>query len=465
MLINVSLLIGAVTSCIAGNHEEKKPNILLLIADDLRPELGCYGIDKIQTPHIDSLANQSVLFNNAYCNIPVSGASRASFLTGMYPNYPNRFTSFDARADEDCPEAIPISKWFVDNGYYAISNGKVFHNIADHADSWSEYPWRVNPDGYGSDWAVFNKWELWLNEDSKRFINPKTERGPFCESPDVADQAYDDGKATLKTIKDLQRLKDMQKPFFLACGFWRPHLPFNAPKRYWDLYDRDSIPLASNFFLPDELPKEVRPSTEIKGYGKVDLDDIDFRKEAKHGYWASVSYIDAQIGLILEELKRLELSDNTIVILLGDHGWHLGEHTFWGKHNLMNNATRVPLIVYVPKGIKGKQEQVVELVDLYPTLCQLANIPYPLEQLEGESFKHFLTGDKHRTKDKAFIQWERGKNVVDQTYSYSEWKKEGAITSRMLYDRKNDPLENKNLILQADTSVINQYSQWINKKN
>ena len=258
---------------------------------------------------------------NAYCNIPVSGASRASLLTGVYPSYPSRFVDFDAWADKDCPEAISLPECFKRNGYYVVSNGKVFHNIADNADSWSEAPWRVHPDGYGKDWAEYNKWELWKDDSSARYIHPKTRRGPFCEAADVSDTTYIDGRVAQKTIADLRRLKNMGQPFFLACGFWRPHLPFNAPKRYWALYSRNEIKLADNPFRPEGLPRQVKSSTEIRGYGKFTTTKTEeFQREAKHGYYACVSYIDAQIGLILDELKRVDLAKNTIVVILGDHG-------------------------------------------------------------------------------------------------------------------------------------------------
>ena len=233
--------------------QTEKMNVLFLMADDMRPELGCYGVKEVKTPNIDRFAASGLLFQNAYCNIPVSGASRASLLTGVYPHYPDRFVNYSAYASKDCPTAIPISRWFTSHGYYTISNGKVFHHLSDHANSWSEPPYRKHPDGYDVYWAEYNKWELWMNEASARTINPKTMRGPFCEWAEVPDTAYDDGKLALKAIADLKRLKEQGKPFFMACGFWKPHLPFNAPKKYWDLYDREKIPVANNRFRPEDL--------------------------------------------------------------------------------------------------------------------------------------------------------------------------------------------------------------------
>lgn len=429
----------------AYGQKHGKMNVLFIIADDMRPELGCYGVEDIVTPHVDRLAEQSTVFLNAYCNIPVSGASRASLFTGMYPRYPNRFTAFDASAEKDCPEALSLPECFKRDGYYVVSNGKVFHNITDHAGSWSEAPWRVHPDGYGKDWAEYNKWELWQNEESSRYIHPKTFRGPFCESADVSDTTYIDGRVARKTIADLRRLKEREEPFFLACGFWKPHLPFNAPKKYWDLYQRDNLQLAQNPYRSEALPKQVTSSGEIHGYGKITATtDEAFQREAKHGYYACVSYIDAQIGLMLDELDRLELAENTIVVIVGDHGWHLGEHGFWGKHNLMNHATRAPLIVRVPHRKGGQAKGIVEFVDVYPTLCELCGVSVPDDQLQGKSFVPILQDSRKRTKEYAFIQWQGGYNIVSEQYSSTIWLKGDTTVARMMFDRQSDVAENKN---------------------
>ena len=437
--------LALLTSAHSSAQKNTKMNVLFIVADDMRPELGCYGVEDIVTPHLDKLAERATVFMNAYCNIPVSGASRASLFTGMYPQYPKRFTDFDANAEKDCPNAVVLSESFRNNGYYVVSNGKVFHNIVDHAGSWSESPWRVHPDGYGKDWAEYNKWELWQNDESARYIHLKTLRGPFCESADVSDTTYIDGRLAQKTISDLRRLKGKNEPFFLACGFWKPHLPFNAPQKYWDLYRREDIQLAKNPFRPKNLPKQVVSSGEIRGYGKfTSFKDEAFQKEAKHGYYACVSYIDAQIGLVLNELDRLGLSDHTIVVVLGDHGWHLGEHGFWGKHNLMNHATRAPLIVRVPHFKGGNSTSVVEFVDIYPTLCELCGIPLPKSQLQGESFVPILEDSKKKVKEYAFIQWKGGYNIVSERYSTTTWLKGDSIVARMVFDRQADASENEN---------------------
>lgn len=446
--------------------QTEKMNVLFIMADDMRPELGCYGIKEVKTPNIDRLARTGVMFQNAYCNVPVSGASRASLLTGVYPHYPDRFVHYSARASQDCPEAVPLSQWFTSHGYYTVSNGKVFHHIEDHADSWSEPPYRTHPDGYDVYWAEHNRWELWMNKASERTINPKTKRGPFCEWADVPDTAYDDGKLALKTIADLKRLKAQGKPFFLACGFWKPHLPFNAPKKYWDLYDRASIPQPTNRFRPKGLPEQVRNSGEIYAYARTTTpEDIYFQQEAKHGYYACLSYVDAQIGKVLDALDELGLADNTIVVLLGDHGWHLGEHNFLGKHNLMDRSTHVPLIVRVPGWKQGKTKSMVEFVDLYPTLCELCGLPSPEKQLDGTSFVPVLKDLKRQIKDCVYIQWEGGDNAVDQRYNYAEWKKNGQIKARMLFDHRRDAEENENSAeLEKYRPEVDRLSRWLDSK-
>lgn len=434
-------------NCLAAEHAPRRLNVLMIIADDLRPELGCYGNETIKTPNIDRLAGEGIRFDQAYCNIPVSGASRASLLTGRYPRYPNQFVDFSAWASKDCPQATPISAWFKSNGYYCVSNGKVFHHLRDFAETWSEAPYRNHPDGYDVYWAEYNRWELWLSKEAANGLNPRTGRGPFYDMADVPDTAYDDGKLTLKVIDDLKRLKRNGRPFFMACGFWKPHLPFNAPKRYWDLYDEQRIPMATNRFRPEGLPVQVRNSGEINAYGLVGTpDNDDFLRKVKHGYYACVSYVDAQIGMLMQALDDLELADDTIVLLFGDHGWNLGEHRFVGKHNLMQTSTRIPLIIKVPGKLRGEAAGPVELVDLYPTLCELSGIPIPKDKIEGQSFAKVFDKLNAKTKPSLYIQWEGGDNAVTGRWNYAEWRRRDTLRAEMLFDHRTDPDENRNVV-------------------
>ena len=424
----------------------ERQNILFIIADDLRPALSCYGYPDVQTPNLDKLAANATVFRRAFCNAPVSGASRASLLTGLYPDMPERFSAFDAWASKDAPDAVSLPGWLKEHGYTTLSFGKVFHNLKDHDSDWSEYPWRLYPEGYGKDWADYNKWELWLNDSSAQHVNPKTHRGPFCESADRPDSDYDDGQVALHAKAKLKELSESGKPFFMAVGFWRPHLPFNAPKKYWDLYDRSKIQIADNRFRPENLPRQCSGSGEIKGYGLVDdTTDPEFHALARHAYYACVSFIDAQIGLLLDELESGGLAANTTVVFIGDHGWHLGEHEFWGKHNLLFNAVNAPLIIRQPGGKGRSCDSVVEFVDLFPTFCDYVGIEAP-SSVDGTSLRPIISGKKNSVKRYAYIQWGKGRAICDRRYSYAAWFDEkGSVNAQMLFDHKTDPQENINI--------------------
>lgn len=444
--------------CLAAQEKDKEhTNILFIIADDLRPALGCYGYPQVLTPNIDAIASKGTVFHNAYCNAPISGASRASLLTGIYPDMPERFSAFDAWASKDAPDAPSLPGWFKSKGYTTLSVGKVFHNLKDHDEDWSEYPWRLNPEGYGKDWAEYNKWELWQNDSSAAFINPKTRRGPFCESADKPDECYDDGQVALKAVSNLHRLAESGEPFMMAVGFWRPHLPFNAPRKYWELYERDKIETASNRYRPENLPKECTGSTEIKGYALTEnTKDTEFHKLARHGYYACVSFIDAQIGKITAALEQTGLAENTVIVLIGDHGWHLGEHEFWGKHNLLFNAINVPLIISDPE-VKDKYKArhstaTAQFIDLFPTFCDYASIDCP-EGLDGKSLRPVVSEGKKSIRKYAFIHWRSGLAICDERYTYAAWyDNSGKKVSEMLFDHKEDPQENINAVAQPSYS-------------
>lgn len=450
--------------CISALQAQEKMNVLFIIVDDLRPELGCYGSDAAITPHIDAMANQSVVFQNAYCNVPVSGASRASLLTGVYPDFSERrFVGAETYAQKDLPGVVTLPQAFKDNGYYTVSLGKVFHHHDDRVDSWSETPWIVSP--ASGDWALYNKWNIWKNEVPDKDLNPKSHRGPYCEAADVADSCYEDNRIARKAVEELGRLKEKQQPFFLAVGFRKPHLPFIAPKKYWDLYKREEIKMADNRYRPDGLPDQVQSSREIYQYTHTDNTSLDaFHREARHAYYACASFIDAQVGLVLDELKRLHLQDNTIVVLLGDHGWHLGEHDFWGKHTLMKQSTHAPLLVSFPGGKHDVTESIVEFVDIYPSLCEACGIPLP-EHLQGKSFLPTLLNPGKKHRDYAFIQWGKGINLVTQDYSYAEWYDNSKnLVGEMLFDHQTDPEENRNVAGEAKyQKLIKRFKSYLKK--
>jgi len=426
---------------LAESDRSGRPNILFIVVDDLRPQLGCYGHSETLSPHIDRLASQGTLFERAYCQVPVCGPSRVSVLTGTRTN------ASQWECEDVTTGYVTLPALFREHGYRAIANGKVFHHMGDRAEDWSEPPWRSAAIYHGpGDWAKYNANGLWQDGASGANVHPQSGRGPYCEAADVPDNAYQDGKVADKTIADLKRLKARKKPFFLACGFWRPHLPFNAPKQYWDMYRREEIEVASNRFGPRDLPSPCRSSQEIDRYGRAGRrkESEEFHREARHAYYACVSYVDAQIGRVLDALEDLGLSQNTIIVLWGDHGWHLGEHDFWGKHNTLNNALQAPLIVRAPGGKPNHRvDALVEFVDIYPTLCELAKVPIP-EHVQGDSLAP-LNNTPRTWKNAVFGCWSGCEWVKTDRYLYTEWKKGQKTTARMLFDHRKDPDENENI--------------------
>ncbi len=428
----------------------KRRNVLFIAVDDLRPELGCYDHKWIKSPNIDRLAGLGTVFNRAYCQVAVCGASRASLLTGLRPT-PKRFLNYRTRADKDAPGAMTLPEEFRRNGYHCISNGKIFHRKEDTADrSWSEPSWRPAVDG-----------RTFVDPESKTMIGGRKNRGPIFEAPDVPDSAYHDGQVADKTIEDLKRMKKEGKPFFLACGFRKPHLPFYAPKKYWDLYDRKKIEVADNQYRPRHAPKSLKGSGEVHSYHNryIKYNSDEWHRACRHGYYACVSYVDAQVGRLMQALDDLKLRENTIVILWGDHGWHLGEHNFWGKHNVMHLATNAPMIIAGPKIKAGQRSnRLVEFVDIYPSLCDLAGITTKNKGLQGISFKQLLDKPNRPWKKAAFSKFGPAVSVITDRYNYAEFKN----GEKMLYDLENDASENVNVAGVAEhQELVKQLSQML----
>jgi arylsulfatase A-like enzyme len=433
---------------IAVQAQNKKPNVLFIVVDDLRPVLGTYDYPAVKSPNIDKLASEGIQFNHAYCNVPVCGASRASLLTGLRPHYPNRFVNWDSWAEKECPGIVSLPEAFKNNNYTTVSNGKVFHHQYDMSSSWSKPPWR--PDTI----SVIHYADLdYTDSTSIAYMNKKTGAGPYFECSTGSDSLYFDNMVTAKSIKDMKELGSAGKPFFLAVGYHKPHLPFNAPKRFYDLYD--SVEIAANRFAPINLPNQVKNSTEIFVYGRTDdYNSTEFHHEARRAYYACVSYVDDQIGILLQSLKDLGLEKNTIVVILGDHGWHLGEHNFWGKHNVLYNAIHSPLIIKIPgEGKPAKINEVVEFVDIYPTLCQMAGFEEP-GHLQGSSLLSLIEGKGKIWKNTAFCEWNGARTILTERYSYSFWFEEKNKETQMLFDHKTDPAENENVADQAENTPI-----------
>lgn len=485
-------------------QKQQRPNVLFIPIDDLRPDTGCYGNKIIKTPNIDRLAKRGVVFNRAYCQQAVCNPSRASLLTGLRPDSTQ---VWDLKTDlrQKMPDVVTLPQIFKNNGYYTVGIGKAFHNDYPDAFSWNE---DLHVDGFPFDPdATYQLTDNLIIQKEKELAILRSGKATFdkygfiyvkansTEKADVNDDAYYDGAQTSMAIRKLKELKQKEEPFFFSVGYYRPHLPFNAPKKYWDLYNPNDIPLARNQFVPKNAPDfALYGDEELRGYtDRADLPspweppyDVEKQRHLLHAYYASVSYTDAQIGRLLDALDELGLSDNTIVVLWGDHGWKLGEHNSWGKQSNYEIDTRVPLIIS-GAGVqaKGKKSNALtEFVDIYPTLCDMTGITIP-DYLQGTSMKPLLTDPDRRWKTAAYSQYLMGRfgpkekrkpekmgyAIRTDKYRYVEWfewnketSKPGAYLARELYDHTNDPDENVNIAGEkANKKLINQLSLQLKK--
>ncbi len=447
--------------------QSERPNILFIAVDDLRPQLHCYGVEHVHSPNIDRLAASGLMFNRAFCMVPTCGASRASLMTSIRPA-PSRFVTHLAYAEKDAPGVTTLNTVLKQNGYYTISNGKILHHPEDSSIGWSEPAWRPGMPAVGVPAKQPQTPKKSGQNKSKasgkakatgKAKNSAKERGaPFAISS-LSDDELGDGQVALKTIADLQRLKQMDQPFFLAAGFFKPHLPFIAPEKYWDLYPAQSIKLPGNYHRPENAPDEaIHNSGELRAYEGVPkqgrLPD-ELALNLIRGYHACVSFTDAQIGRVLDELERLDLAKNTIVVLWGDHGWNLAEHTLWCKHSCFETSMRVPLIIHAP-GYQGglKTDALTELIDIYPTLCELAGIPIP-EHVQGRSFVPLMKDPSQPWKDQAIGRFMAGDTIRTDDYRFTEYSRRTSEPfARMLYNHQSDGAENFNVSEQPEQAKI-----------
>lgn len=438
--------------------QEKKMNVLFIAVDDLKPWVSAYGDKHAITPGMDRLAREGVIFKNVYCQQAISAATRASLLTGMYPD---KTRVWDLVTDfrQVNPNAVSLPQYFKSNGYVTAGMGKIFHNES------------TGPGHDAPSWSIAYR-------DAKRkayalpFTPNEKGRGPAVECADVPDDTYHDGKLTGMAIDLLDSLSTSKKPFFLAVGFLKPHLPFVAPKKYWDLYDRNEFKLApyqKKAVNSTNLAYHV--SGELKNYSDIPLFDnyseneldhlsVDKQKELIHGYYAAISYTDAQIMELLKELDRLGIRNNTIIVLWGDHGWHLGDHGLWNKHTNFEEATHALMMMSIPGQKAGiKAEATSEFVDIFPTLCDLVKIPKP-KYLDGISLVPAIKNPSTEVKGYALSQYPRGKDkmgysIRTKQFRYTVWFgknwktnmqfDEKAVIAREMYDYKKDPLETENV--------------------
>ena len=448
------LIFFLVTLCFSQKNI-KKPNVLLLYMDDLRPELNSYGATHIYSPNIDKLSKIGVQFNEAYANVAVCGASRASMLTGIYPAR-NYFIDYKTRTDVEKKDIVSLPKHLKNNGYTTISNGKIYHFLDDNWEVWDEVWWPYAFEGSKEikpiDWWE-SLWKDYQTNENKNLEN-LTGKGPAFEKAVVDDSVLIDGLLTNKVIRDIKRLKNESSPFFLTAGFISNHLPFIAPKRFWDMYDYESIKLPKNDIPPLNSPSiSISNNSElINGYlgipKKGDLSE-DLSKKLKHGYYATVSYVDYLVGKIIITLEEEELLENTIIIFVSDHGFNLKEHSQWGKYTSHRISGRVPLIIYDPKTKSSiNSNSLVELVDIYPTVLDLLELESPDHVLEGKSLVNILKDPMCENKSHVFMKNAKGYTIKTTDFSYTEYlklKDNRPLIGNMLFDHNNDKDETINL--------------------
>lgn len=429
-----------------------RPNVLLICVDDLKPVLGCYGDPYSKTPHIDRLASRALRFDRAYCNQAVCSPSRNALLASLRPQTLGIYdlpTNFRASR----PDAITLPQYFRTAGYRTEAMGKLFHvghgNFEDTA-SWTVPHFRPKAPQYA---LAENAAPA---EAAPKKKSAKKSNGAAVESAAVADDFYADGQIAAEAVARFKAAAASREPFFMGVGFLKPHLPFVAPKKYWDLHDPAKLPQPARLTAPDGAP-DYAPQFggELRAYdgippGNNPLDD-KLTRRLIHGYYAATSYMDAQLGKVMAALDETGLAKNTIVVLWGDHGWHLGDHGMWCKHTNYEEATRIPLLVAVPGQKGAATSALVETVDVYPTLAALAGLPAP-QGLDGRSFAALFTDPAAAHRDHAIHVYPRGQRlgraIRTERYRLVEWKAPGGDPTTAefeLYDYRDDPGETKNV--------------------
>ena len=508
-----------------AQEQKKKPNVLFIAIDDLKPILGCYGDKQIKTPNIDRLAKMGTVFLSNYCQQAVCGPTRASIMTGMRPDY-TKIWDLKTKMRDKNPDIVSIPQYFASKGYSSQGIGKVYDPrcVDKELDkpSWSVPYYKTAKKyyapGYGE--PALERYQMKSTKDTvEKYLQEALAKGmkkadaneyagtkakPTTECVDVPDNAYNDGANALQAKDILIDLSKKSEPFFFAVGFAKPHLPFVSPKKYWDLYNREEMPLAPfQEKTANAVEAAYHNAGEIRGYTDIppltSFTDqksygitlpVDKQKELIHGYYAAVSYTDANVGILLNTLDSLGLMNNTIIVLWGDHGWHLGDHNLWCKHTNFEQATRTPLIISSPKVKSSKTNSTTEFVDIFPTLCDLAGLEIP-NNLAGKSLVSVMKKPTSVVKEYAVSQYPRsnggtetdrsgyadskvmGYSIRNQQYRFTLWMgnnyrssqpfNKDYIIGTELYDYKNDPLEKVNVAKETKYTKVSKkmYQQII----
>lgn len=463
------MVCGLLCLCLSLNRgvAADRPNVLMILVDDLKPALGCYGDRFAKTPHLDRFAARALRFELAYCNQAVCAPSRFSLLLGAHSTRTGLY-QLGSQLRALHPTAVTLPQYFERHGYRTESLGKVFHvghgNVGDpESFSVPHFSERVIEylDVAGTGGQLTREEALFTNQ--RLGETGQLPRGAAFESPDAADDDYADGRVARETIFRLQAARERRQvsgvPFFIVAGFVRPHLPFSAPKKYWDLHDPRQLPGPEREQFPEGAPEvAVKRGGEIVNYAPVPVSsviDAELQRQLIHGYYASTSYVDAQIGRVLEELERLQLDKNTIVVIWGDHGFHLGDLGIWTKHTNYEQANRIPLMIAAPGVTRANTvtRQLAESVDIYPTLAELAGLPRPdvSQGLDGKSLVPVLRDPEQRVRDHAYHVFPKsvlGRAIRTERYRLVEWKRVGEPESAAvyeLYDYATSSVETRNL--------------------
>ena len=449
---------------------DRPMNVLFFAVDDLRPELLASGSDVIRTPNLDRIAAKGTTFDRAYCQQAVCSPSRSSLMTGRRPDS-TRVWDLETHFRKALPDAVTLGQHFKNNGYFVQGMGKIFHGGFDDAPTWST-PWQTPKAPQYASPEALKAMQDPKNKDGKgRF------RGPAVESADVPDDTYTDGRTARLAAETLAALKQKGQPFFLAVGMAKPHLPFVAPKKYWDLYDPAKIYVPKFQQLPKDAPAFVgHTNGELKSYSDIpDEGPIseELGRRLRHGYYAAASYMDAQVGLVLDALEKEGLASNTVIVLWGDHGWQLGEHGLWHKHTNFELATRAPLLISAPgqKAAGRRSLSLAEFIDIYPTLADVCGLPKP-KDVEGVSLRPVLDDAAASVRPVAISQYPRqdagkslmGYSIRDDRWRLTLWRDRAtnAIHASELYDEANDPHETVNVVGRPEhAEVIAKLSKFL----
>jgi choline-sulfatase len=457
---------AAAPAAAADADADRHFNVLMIAVDDLRPDIGCYGNTLAKTPNIDRLAAHGVVFGHAYCQQAVCSPSRTSLLTGQRPDV-TRVFDLKTHFRTALPDCVTLPQHFKAHGYHCAALSKVYHRGYEDGRSWSEPHWYPNGrtvDTAPDDWSnqVTKKFGEGVEEYAAGTTRAESGKGPATEVSMKADDELPDGFTAAEAARRIATLAKDGQPFFLAVGFLKPHLPFVAPKKYWDLHDPAAIPEPTIDHLPDGAPAFAgHANGELHQYLDIPQGNPipkDVARRLRHGYYACISYTDAQIGRLLDALDTAGIADRTVVVLWGDHGWQLGDHGLWQKHTNFELATRAPLIIAAPGCAAGKTAAApVEFVDVYPTLADACGLP-PATGLAGTSLVPLLRDPTGSVKAVAVSQYPRAKadgadtavmgySIRDDRWRFTAWREDGGsrIVAQELYDERDDPHETRNL--------------------